>query len=125
MNVKELVSAAEAKKGRKELAREMGMNPNRLSDWKAGSRKPDATEVLYMAAAAGLEPEATLAEVMAELDPRYRGIWANMARKLRGQECALCQLPKRVTGWATAALGCAIVARAQLWSSGNVWSGYA
>ena len=90
MDVRELVEAAEQAVGRRTLAAELKMNPNRLSDWKAGSRRPDATEVLYLAARAGLEPEATLAEVMDSIDPRFNGLWNRMARRLRGQDCALC-----------------------------------
>ncbi len=83
MNLRELIELAEKRHGRKSLAAELGMNPNRLSDWKAGTRRPDATEIVFLAQRAGLPEAETLAQIEDQLDPRFPGLWSGLLGKLK------------------------------------------
>lgn len=76
MNVVELVNAAAKAKGTSiELAKSMGKSPARLSEWKNGKRKPDASEIAYMAKLAGLPVLITVALVEREIDPANATLW--------------------------------------------------
>lgn len=124
MNLSELIElAVEKAGGRKELAEGLGMHKNRLTDWKGGSRKPDAHEIAYLAKVAGLPVLSTVAEIESQLDERFSSIWsealgkltaagvaasalvaafgmspdsanASPARSLTDRVCILCQLTK-------------------------------
>lgn len=84
MNLSQLIeAAATAAGGKKLLAAEMQKQPARVSEWLSGERKPDAHELAFMAARAGLPVLETVAEVEAELDPRYSSIWRAALGKLR------------------------------------------
>jgi transcriptional regulator with XRE-family HTH domain len=76
MNIANLIEKARNAKGSYEpIAKGLGMSEKRLSDWKAGRRKPDAFEICYLAEIAGLNPLDTLAEVQAELDKDNSSYW--------------------------------------------------
>ncbi len=57
------------------LAWELGLTPNIVSDWKAGRRKPTATQIMQMADFIGYEPLHVLCIVMAELDTEHKTLW--------------------------------------------------
>lgn len=76
MNLAGLIEAAAAKMGTaKALAASMNTRPSRLSEWKKHERKPDASEVAYMAKVAGLPVLITVAMIEAELHPETRALW--------------------------------------------------
>lgn len=85
MNVKELIDAAVQTSGKaqSEFAQELGVQPARLSEWKSGKCKPDANEIAFFAEKAGLSVMATVAELEAELNPRYASLWKRAVRELR------------------------------------------
>lgn len=85
MNIKELIDAASETTGKsqKEFAQELGIQPTRLSEWKSGKCKPDANEIAFFAEKAGLSVMATVAELEAELNPRYASLWKRAVRELR------------------------------------------
>lgn len=76
MDLRELIDkAVEAKGSRRKVAEGLHQNPQRLTDWKAGTRKPDAHEIAYLAECAGLPILETVAEIESQLDARYAPIW--------------------------------------------------
>lgn len=84
MNLSHVIEAAAAALGgKKQLAAAMGKQPARISEWLSGRQKPDAHEIAFMAERAGLPVLETVAEVEAELDPRYSSIWRAALGKLR------------------------------------------
>ena len=84
MNLSALIDSAAASAGGKgALARELGQHPNRIGEWRSGARRPDATEIVYMARRAGLPEAETLAEIEEQLDPRFPGLWSGLLGKLK------------------------------------------
>jgi len=85
MNIKDLIDAASANSGKaqKDFAQELGIQPTRLSEWKSGKCKPDANEIAFFAEKAGLPVIQTVAELEAELHPRYASLWKRAVRELR------------------------------------------
>ena len=78
MNIAILIERARKAQGSYEpIAKFLGMSEKRLSDWKAGRRKPDAFEICYLAEIAGLNPLDTLAKVQAEIDSERSSYWLN------------------------------------------------
>lgn len=76
MDIKTLIDSAKARRGSLgAIATEMGMDQCRLSDWKAGRRKPEASEIAYLADLAGLHVLETVAEIEAQLRPGYAHLW--------------------------------------------------
>lgn len=76
MNVKELIELAAQKVGeQKMLAGGLGMHHGRLTDWKAGRRRPEAAEIAYLADIAGLPILETVAEIEAQLSERHSNVW--------------------------------------------------
>ena len=76
MNVKELIErAGSAIGGQKALAEGLGMHHQRLTDWKAGRRKPDASEIAYLADIAGFPILETVAEIEAQMSERHGDLW--------------------------------------------------
>ncbi len=99
MNVVNLIEkAAECRGGAKNLARELGKDPARLSEWKKGKGKPDASEIAYMARVAGLPVLITLAFVEKDLHPESAELWdaalgeasAPAYWSKAGADCILC-----------------------------------
>lgn len=79
MNVVELLDAAKSKAGSlSEVAKRMGKNSGRISEWRSGRTKPDTGEVAYLADIAGLPILETVAEVEREVRPQYANIWAKL-----------------------------------------------
>lgn len=76
MDIKTLIDQAKQQKGSiNAVAEEMGINPCRLSDWKAGRRKPEAGEVAVLADMARLQVLETVAEIETQLRPAYARVW--------------------------------------------------
>ncbi len=74
--LKELIESGRNKLGSYEkLAVRLGVRPPVVSEWKAGTRKPDAFKICYMAEIVGLNPLDTLAKVQAELDKDNSNYW--------------------------------------------------
>ena len=83
MTLQELIDLAVTAKGtRREVATGLHQSPQRLTDWKAGTRKPDAHEIAYLAQCAGLPVLQTVAEIESQLDNRYSSIWRDALGKL-------------------------------------------
>ncbi|MDO9195335.1 helix-turn-helix transcriptional regulator [Rhodoferax sp.] len=84
MKIRELIDTAAAKSQQTqiEIAEELGIKPARLSEWKSGQRKPDANEIAFFAEKADLAVLATVAEIEAELNPRYAAIWKNAVSQI-------------------------------------------
>ena len=80
MNVVELLDAAKTKTGSlSEVAKRLGKNSGRISEWRSGKTKPDSSEVAYLADMAGLPILETVAEVEREIRPQYADIWLKAA----------------------------------------------
>lgn len=76
MDIKQLIDeAVKAKGSRANLAAGLNQDPQRLTDWKAGRRKPEASEIAYLADAAGLRVLETVAEIETQLRPAYAQVW--------------------------------------------------
>ena len=85
MDVKTLIDKATkmCSQTQAQLAAEMGKSPARISDWRKGHWKPDASEIAFLAEKAGLSVLATVAEIEADLNPRYASIWKNAVSAVR------------------------------------------
>lgn len=84
MTLQELIELAVEKLGsRQAVADGLHQDKQRLTDWKAGRRKPDAHEVAYLAKVAGLPVLATVAEIESQLDERYASVWREALGKLK------------------------------------------
>ncbi len=84
MKLAELIDLAVTNKGsRRVVAEGLNQDPQRLTDWKAGRRKPDANEIAYLAECAGAPVLETVAEIEAQLDTRYAKIWKDALKNLR------------------------------------------
>ncbi len=76
MNVKQLIEVAASQIGGQEsLANGLGMHKQRITDWKAGRRRPEAAEIAYLADIAGLNVLETVAEIEAQLSERHSKVW--------------------------------------------------
>lgn len=83
MTLPELIDLAVAKLGsRQAVADGLHQDKQRLTDWKAGRRKPDAHEIAYLAKVSGLPVLSTVAEIESQLDDRYSSIWSEALGKL-------------------------------------------
>ena len=84
MNIAELINRAKEHAGGYEpIAEGLKMSKKRLSDWKGGSRKPDANEIAYLADIAGLPILETVAEVQKELSDDYAELWEKAKEEIK------------------------------------------
>lgn len=84
MDLAQLIDAAKNKKGSLgAVAEGLGVHQARLSHWKSGKYKPDAHTIAYLAECAGLPVLETVAEIEAQLEPRFESTWRKALRKLR------------------------------------------
>ncbi|MFZ3082785.1 helix-turn-helix domain-containing protein [Rhodoferax ferrireducens] len=85
MDVKTLIDTATkvCSQTQAQLAAEMGKSPARISDWRKGHWKPDASEIAFLADKAGLPVIPTVIELQAEMNPRYASIWKKAVSELR------------------------------------------
>jgi transcriptional regulator with XRE-family HTH domain len=68
----------QSKKSFGDLAKELGRNQTRISEWRSGQRKPDAGELAFFAEKAGfrgLEIFEAVAEIESQLRPEYAEVW--------------------------------------------------
>jgi ribosome-binding protein aMBF1 (putative translation factor) len=85
ITVTSLIDAAKERSGQSlgALAQELERNQTRLSEWRSGKATPDANEIAFFAEKAGLPVIETVAELEAELHPRYASLWKRAVRELR------------------------------------------
>lgn len=85
ITVVSLIDAAKEKSGQSlgDLARELDRNQTRISEWRKGTAKPDANELAFFADKAGLPIIQTVAEIEADLHPRYASIWSKAVSEMR------------------------------------------
>ena len=85
ITVTSLIDAAKEKSGQSlgDLARELDRSQGRISEWRTGKTKPDANEIAFFADKAGLPVIETVAELEAELYPRYAYLWKKAVSDLR------------------------------------------
>ncbi|MBN3796295.1 MULTISPECIES: helix-turn-helix transcriptional regulator [Burkholderia] len=84
MTISELLDAAKRKQGSLgAVAARFDFHQSRLSEWRSGKRKPDASEILILAELAELPPLETLAEIEQELDSKHSAVWARALGNLR------------------------------------------
>jgi hypothetical protein len=99
MTLADLIEAAiESKGSRKIVADGLSQDAQRLTDWKAGRRKPDAHEIAYLAECAGLPILETVAEIESQLDDRYAHIWREALGKMKAAGIAVSFAAMTVTG---------------------------
>lgn len=61
-----------------ELAKELGRNQTRISEWRSGKAKPDAGELAFFAEKAGfqgIEIFEAIAEIESQLRPEFAEVW--------------------------------------------------
>ena len=78
MQIAELIALAKVRSGKtqKEMAEEMGHKvPTRISKLGTGRLSADASEIVYLASAAKMDPIRVLAEVESERHPELANIW--------------------------------------------------
>jgi len=84
MTIGELLDAAKRKQGSLgAVADRLGFHQSRLSEWRAGKRKPNASEILILAELAEVPPLETLAKIEQELDAKNASVWARALGNLR------------------------------------------
>lgn len=84
MDISELLDAAKRKKRTLgAVAHELGLHQSRLSDWKSGRFKPDATQIAQLAEMAELPIFETVAQVEASLTGEGGKVWERALGKLR------------------------------------------
>lgn len=90
MDIKQLIEAAVKRTGKKqgEFAKELGIQPARISDWKNGKWEPNASEIAYFAEQAGLPVLKTVAEIEEKFDPRFAQIWERALGNLHAASLA-------------------------------------
>jgi transcriptional regulator with XRE-family HTH domain len=78
MKIAELIALAKVRSGKsqKDMAHDMGYShPQQLSKIAAGVKAPDASEIIYLATAAQMEPIKVLAEIESERHPELAFVW--------------------------------------------------
>ena len=84
MDIAELLDAAKRKQGSNAaVADKLGYHYTKLSHWRSGRYKPDATEIMLLAELAGLPPFETLAEIECQLDSDRASVWQRALGNLR------------------------------------------
>jgi transcriptional regulator with XRE-family HTH domain len=85
MNIQNLIDQAKTESGLSmgELAKGLGRSQSRLSEWKAGKQKPDASEIAFFAEKARLSVLETVAEIEAQLRPELAEVWKRAVSQLR------------------------------------------
>lgn len=78
MNIAELIALAKVRSGKtqKEMAADMGYtNAAQISKISSGVKAADASEIVYLAAAAKMQPLQVLAEIESERHPELAAVW--------------------------------------------------
>lgn len=92
MNVSELIALAKVRshKSQKELAAEMGhKSPHRISRIGTGQLEADASEIVYLATAAQMQPIEVLADIESQRHPELAQIWRATLDKMRAKVTSL------------------------------------
>lgn len=85
----ELVALAKARSGKSQLqmAQDMGHNGHtRLSKIAKGQLEPDASEIIYLANAAKMEPIEVLADIESARHPELATVWKETLERLRKRD---------------------------------------
>lgn len=84
MDIAELLDAAKRKQGSNAaVAEKLGYHYTKLSHWRSGRYKPDATEIMMLAEMAGLPAFETLAQIESQLDTERASVWQRALGNLR------------------------------------------
>lgn len=86
MMIKELIAIAKVRSGKTQdaMANEMGhTGKSRLSNIAAGKLKADASEIVYLAQAAKMEPISVLAEIESERHPELASVWKTTLARMQ------------------------------------------
>ncbi len=84
MDIAELIERAKKATGSQlAVGEKIGRPHSRISEWKAGRRKPDAADIMLLAEVAGLPPLETLAEIECQLDADRASVWQRALSSLR------------------------------------------
>ncbi len=84
MDIVELIERAKKAAGSQlAVAEKIGRPHSRISEWKAGRRKPDAADIMLLAETAELPPLETLAEIECQLDGERASVWERALGNLR------------------------------------------
>ena len=84
MDIAELIERAKKAAGSQlAVGEKIGRPHSRISEWKAGRRKPDAADIMLLAEVAGLPPLETLAEIESQLDAERSSVWQRALSSLR------------------------------------------
>jgi len=74
---------SEAEKVKKEMAAEMGYShPQQVSKLASGVKAPDASEIIYLAKAAQMQPIKVLADFESERHPELAHVWQEVASRI-------------------------------------------
>ena len=93
MTLFELIEQATAAIGSYgQLAEKLGCHQNRITEWKKGTAKPDASKIACMAEMAKLPILETVAEIESQVDERHAEIWRAALGKLRAAGVAAAYL---------------------------------
>ncbi len=86
MQIAELIALAKVRSGKsqKEMAADMGYtHPQQVSKIAAGVKAADASEIIYFAQAAQMEPIDVLADFESERHPELAAVWKQVKSNMR------------------------------------------
>lgn len=86
MNIAELIALAKVRSGKtqKEMAIDMGYNnPNQVSKLATGIKAPDASEIIYLAQTANMQPMEVLADIESQRHPELAQVWKTTLDRMR------------------------------------------
>lgn len=84
MTIAELLDAAKRAQGSlSAVAEKLGVAPSKLSEWRKGKYKPDATHIVQLAELAGLPVFETLAAIETMLEADRASVWIRALGNLR------------------------------------------
>lgn len=86
MKISELIALAKVRSGKtqKDMAEEMGHpHPKRISKISTGQLEADASEILYLATEAKMQPIEVLADIESQRHPELAAVWRATLDKMR------------------------------------------
>ena len=84
MTIAELLDAAKRAQGSlTNVAEKLEVDPAKLSEWRKGKYKPDATNIAQLAELANLPVFKTLAEIECDLETERASVWERALGNLR------------------------------------------
>src|SRR3990167_9528647 len=103
MQIATLIDMAKKRSGMTlgEMAAEIGISQNRITEWKKGQHQPPAGVLAFFAEKAGLNVAETVMEVEKTLDPRFSQIWERALGNLRaaGIAATVTMAPLTSSAW--------------------------